>query len=129
MVFSGSEAWNVVRRLPAQVEAAAERLRRRAAFFGATDVDTEVATGAADVAILEVATRSEADLVVMGIAHRSSFERMLFGSTVRRVLRRATVPVLVIPVVGGAHTWPTEAVAEQISNPVRTEAGVDRVAA
>ena len=115
MVFSGSEAWEVVRRLPAQVEAVAERLRRKAAFFGADDVDTEVATGVADGAILEIATRSDADLVVMGIAHRSWLDRMLFGSTLRRVLRRATVPVLVVPVVAGAHTWPDEPVVEQIS--------------
>ena len=59
MVFSGGEAWEVVRRLPAQVEAVAERLRRKAAFFGADDVDTEVATGVADGAILEIATRSD----------------------------------------------------------------------
>src|ERR1700752_1957210 len=63
MVFSGSEAWEVVRRLPAQVETVAERLRRKAAFFGVHDVDTEVATGAADSAILEIAARNDADLV------------------------------------------------------------------
>ena len=108
MIFSGGEAWEVIRRLPAQKEAAAERLRRKAAFFGATDVDTEVATGLADGAILEIARRSDPDLIVMGSAHRSWLDRMLFGSTLRRVLRRATVPVLVVPVVAGAHAWPNE---------------------
>ena len=35
MVLSGSEAWEVARRMPAQVEAVAEGLRRKGAFFGA----------------------------------------------------------------------------------------------
>ena len=113
MAFSGSEAWEVVRRLPAQSEAVAERLRRRAAFPGAGAVDTEVATGVAHGAIVEIARRSDTDLIVMGISHRSWLDRVLFGSTLRRVLRRATVPVLVIPVVAGAHTWPDEAIVDE----------------
>ena len=124
MVFSGSEAWTVVRRLPGQMAAVAERLRRKAVSFGAHDVDTEVATGLADGAILETATRSDADLIVMGIAHRSWLDRLLFGSTLRRVLRRTTVPVLVVPAVAGAHTWPDKPVVR-----VWTESAVDRVAA
>jgi nucleotide-binding universal stress UspA family protein len=97
MVFSGSQAWKVIRRLPQQVAAVTERLRRRAAFFGANGVEIEVATGAADSAILEFAARGEADLVVMGIAHRSRLDRLALGSTLRSVLRRTTVPVLVVP--------------------------------
>ena len=129
MVFSGSEAWEVVRRLPARTEAVAERLRRTAAFFGARDVDTEVATGLTDGVILEIATRSQTDLIVLGVAHRSWLDRLLLGSTARRVLRRATVPVLVVPVVAGAHAWPDTLNIEQISSRVRTEPAVDRVAA
>ena len=118
MTFSGGGAWEVVRRLPARKEAAAERLRRKAAFFGADDVDTEVATGLADGAILEIARRSDPDLIVMGSAHRSWLDRVLFGSTLRRVLRRATVPVLVVPVVAGAHTWPNEHLVDQLGSRV-----------
>ena len=129
VVFSGSEAWEVVRRLPAQKEAVAERLRRRAAFLGADAIDTEVATGVVDGAILEIARRSDTDLIVMGIAHRSWLDRALFGSTLRRVLRRATVPVLVIPVVAGAHTWPDEVVVDQVSSREWAGSVVDRVAA
>ena len=83
----------------------------------------------ADGAILAIAARSDADLVVMGIAHRSWLDRLLFGSTLRRVLRRATVPVLVVPVVAGAHKRPDEPVVEQTSSHVRTQSAVDRVAA
>ena len=129
MVLSGGEAWEVARRMPAQVEAVAERLRRKGAFFGAEDVDIEIATGSADGAILEFATRSDADLVVMGIADRSWMDRLLFGSTLRRVVRRATVPVLAIPVVAGAHPWPDEPVVKEISSRVLTQSAVDRVAA
>ena len=128
MVLSGSEAWEVVRRFPARAQAVAARLRRKAALFGADDVDTEVATGVADGAILEVAARSDADLVVMGIAHRSWVDRLVVGSTLRRVLRRATVPVLVVPVVAGGHSWRVEGDEESISR-VWKEGAVDRVAA
>jgi nucleotide-binding universal stress UspA family protein len=129
MVLSGSEAWELVRRLPAQAAAVAERLRRRAALFGAHDVDTEVATGVADAAILDVAARHDADLVVMGIAHRSWLDRLLYGSILRRVLRRATVPVLVVPVVAGTHNWPDEPVFEQISGGRRTDSAAMRAVA
>ena len=92
-------------------------------------METEVVTGAADGAILESATRSEADLIVMGIANRSWLDRALFGSTLRRVLRRATVPVLAVPVVAGGRAWPDEAPGERISRRERTNSAVEPVAA
>ena len=129
MTFSGGGAWEAIRRLPAQKEAAAERLRRKASFFGAGDVDTEVATGLADGAILEIARRSDPDLIVMGSAHRSWLDRMLFGSTLRRVLRRSTVPVLVVPVVAGAHAWPNEHLVDQLGGRAQTDSAGGRIAA
>lgn len=127
--FSGSEAWEVIRRLPARLDATAQRLRRQAAFFGAADIATEVATGDAHGAILEVANRSDADLVVMGIAHRSWVDRALFGSTLRRVLRRASAPVLVVPVVAGAHTWPSEPVVARGGAAAVSETAGERLVA
>jgi nucleotide-binding universal stress UspA family protein len=129
MVLSGSEAWEVVWRLPAQMEAMAERLRRKVALFGAHDVDAEVATGVVDGAILQIAERSDADLVVIGVAHRSWLDRVVFGSTLRRVLRRATVPVLVVPVVAGAQTLPDEPVVVDVSSHVGSDSAARRVAA
>jgi nucleotide-binding universal stress UspA family protein len=129
MVLSGSEAWKVVRRLRAQLDAVADRLRRKAALFGVTSVDTQVTTGDADRAIVEIASRTDSDLIVMGIAHRSWLDRVLFGSTLRRVLRRATVPLLVIPVVAGAHAWPNEHDVDQLNSSVWAESSVERVAA
>lgn len=107
MAFSAIEALDAIDQLPADIAETEERLRRKAAFFGAEDVDTEVATGDADAAILDVAARQDADLIVMGIPHRSWLDRLLRGSILQRVLREATVPVLVVPVVAGAHDWPS----------------------
>jgi nucleotide-binding universal stress UspA family protein len=129
MTFTGGGAWDVVRRLPAQKDAAARRLRRRAALFGADDVDTEVATGLADVAILESARRSDPDLIVMGIAQRSWLDRLLSGSTLRHVLRRATVPVLLVPVAAGAHAWPDEHLVDEPGSRVWSDSAGGRVAA
>ena len=122
MVFSGSEAWEVTRQLPALTEAIAGRLRRKAAYFGSSDVDTLVATGGAGDAILDTAVESDADLVVMGVTDRSWLDRVLFGSTLRRVLRRTTAPVLVVPVVAGAHVWPDEPVVERSGRPAWPDA-------
>jgi nucleotide-binding universal stress UspA family protein len=130
MTFSGGGAWEVLRQLPAQKEAAAERLRRKASFFGADDVDTEVATGLADGAILESARRSDPDLIVMGSAHRSWLDRVLLRSTLRRVLRRARVPVLVVPVIAGAHSWLNEHLVDQLGSRVLSDSSAgERVAA
>lgn len=125
MVFSGSEAWELIRRLPAQRDAVAKRLRRKATAFGAHDVDTAVVTGSADGAILDSAERSDADVMVMGVPRRSWLDRLVFGSTLRRVLRRARIPVLVVPVTAGAHPWPIE----EIGSRGWTAAAVDRAAA
>lgn len=129
MVFSGGEAWARLQRLPAQQQAVAARLRRKAALLGAVDVDTEVTTGVAGGAILGTAGRSRADLIVMGVAHRSWLDRLLFGSTLRRVLRRATVPVLVVPVVAGAQAWPSEVAVDHAGSRGRRKVAAARIAA
>ena len=121
LVFSGSQAWEVVRRLPGRKDAVAARLRRKAAFLRAGDVDAVVATGAAVGAILENARRSNPDLIVMGSPHRSWFDRVLFGSTLRRVLRRATVPVL-----GGARRrWRSAMAEREATSPPARRPGMD----
>jgi nucleotide-binding universal stress UspA family protein len=105
MTFSGGAAWEVIRSLGAHEKAAAEWLRAKASRFGAGDVDTAVETGRSDDAILETARRVDPDLIVIGSARRSLFDRMLSASTLPGVLRRATVPVLVVPAVAGARPW------------------------
>jgi nucleotide-binding universal stress UspA family protein len=56
-----------------------------------------VHTGKAEVEILECAAVEKADLIVMGTHGLSGYRKMFFGSVTERVLRRAAVPVLIVP--------------------------------
>jgi nucleotide-binding universal stress UspA family protein len=82
-----------------------KRLQRKAASLGCADAEPVVVTGDAFRGIVTTAKERSADLIVMGVAPRGRFDEVLSGSTLRAVLRRATVPVLVVPVVGGGHEW------------------------
>ena len=104
-VFSGSEAWRLMKQLHAEAEVIGERLKRKALALGSGDVDAVVVTGDAYRGIVEAVTATAADLIVMGVAPRTWIDRAAFGSTLRAVLRRARVPVLVVPVIAGAHDW------------------------
>jgi nucleotide-binding universal stress UspA family protein len=105
MVFSGGEAARLLRGLPAEVRAIAERLKRKVRALRAGDAESLVVTGTPYRRIVETAASSNADLIVMGVAPRTSFDEAVFGSTLRAVLRRATMPVMVVPVVAGAQPW------------------------
>jgi hypothetical protein len=73
--------------------------------LGHRDAEPVVVTGDAPLGIIETATSTAADLIVMGVAPRTRIDEVVFGSTLRAVLRRATQPVLVLPVVAGAYEW------------------------
>lgn len=103
MVFSGGDARRVVQRLPLDAKAIAERLRREATELGLDTVEPVVVTGDPYRGIVETAAERNAGVIVMGVAPRHWLDQMMFGSTLRAVLRRATSPVLVLPVVAGAH--------------------------
>ena len=105
MALSGAEAWRLVQRLPAEVKVRSKRLKRKAMALGFADAEPVVVTGDAFRGIVATAKESNADLIVMGVAPRTRFDEALSGSTLRAVLRRATVPVLVVPVAGGAYEW------------------------
>ena len=105
MVFSGSEAWRVMQRLPAQERQMAGQLRQRAALLGDTNAQAQVVTGDPGPAIVSAASEADTDLVVMGVAPRTALDQWVFGSTLSTVLRRARTPVLVVPVIGGAEQW------------------------
>lgn len=68
------------------MEASLERDRAR----------TEIVFGQASNAIVEAATRLGSDLIVLGRRGKRPFRRMLLGSVVRDVLRKAPCPVLVV---------------------------------
>jgi nucleotide-binding universal stress UspA family protein len=61
-------------------------------------------------AILDAAERYGADLIVMGTHGRRGLQRVLLGSVAEGVLRRATVPVVVVP-ARAARTVAQEALA------------------
>jgi nucleotide-binding universal stress UspA family protein len=103
MSFSGGEAGRAARMLRDRAAQASERLREK--IPAEVRVDTRVATSAPHRAILDVAAEVDADVIVMGVAPRSRVDEVLFGSTLRRVLRSAKVPVLVLPVPAGAFKW------------------------
>jgi len=115
--LSGGEAWRLLQRLPAEVEALSKRLKRKAMALGSADAEPVVVTGNAFRGIVATAKDTYADLIVMGVAPRSRFDEALFGSTLRAVLSWATVPVLVVPVIGGAHEWIDEVQEDMIQAP------------
>ena len=105
MAFSGGEASKAIDEIHAQAATVAARLRREVPVAAAGQVDVRVTTGDPSRVILHVASDIHADLIVLGVPPRGRVDETLFGSTLRRVVRRATVPVLVLPVVAGAHEW------------------------
>jgi nucleotide-binding universal stress UspA family protein len=105
MVFSGGEAWRLAQRLPADAKVLGERLKRKAFAVGAGHAEPMVVTGDAHRGIVETATQTAADLIVMGVAPRTLIDEAVSGSTLRGVLRRSKTPVLVVPVIAGAHEW------------------------
>lgn len=66
--------------------------------WGKSRVSVEVKQGAPYAEITDTAREIEADLIVIGAHGRSPFVRMLIGSTVERVVRKATCPVLSVTI-------------------------------
>jgi nucleotide-binding universal stress UspA family protein len=90
----------------AVVERAESNLRHAASRLDAEGVPAEPHTYYDDpvTAILDASNRHCADLIVMSTHGRSGIGRMLYGSVTDQVLRRANVPVLVVPSIV-EHPW------------------------
>ncbi|HJQ96931.1 MAG TPA: universal stress protein, partial [Candidatus Polarisedimenticolaceae bacterium] len=71
-------------------------------------IEEHVRFGQAHREILTVAEAESADLIVMGSHGRGAIERLVFGSTVRKVIRAARCPVLVVP---AGYAWPATEIA------------------
>ena len=127
MVFSGAEARGAANRLQAQKTKVAQRLLKRVPAPARLRVDVRVTTGNPPRRILETASRVKADLLVMGVPPRSRLDEMLFGSTLRNVLRRTKIPVLVLSVPAGAHKWSEDTDGVAVAVPVRTTARAKRL--
>lgn len=75
-------------------------------------VETFVRDDLAPIAILDVAEKQSADVIVMSTHGRSGIGRWVMGSVADRILRASTVPVLLVRsnMVGGASTPSTSSV-------------------
>jgi nucleotide-binding universal stress UspA family protein len=75
-----------------------DELEKARDWFESNDIAVEVTTldGRPSQRILEFAGESEADLLVVAKHGVRGLERMLFGSTSKRVVRKANLPVLVV---------------------------------
>jgi nucleotide-binding universal stress UspA family protein len=104
-VYSGGRALRLIEEYRARVERINGELHLLVPP-GAVDwceVDAETVSGAPHDAIVTTAGRRGCDLVVMGLPRRPHLERLVTGSTVNRVLRRAPCPVLMVP--GSSAAW------------------------
>jgi len=72
-------------------------LEAMAEGVGCARVRTRVVTGLAHEKILAEAQRAKADAIVIGAHGQTLSERLLVGSTTERVLRKATLPIVVTP--------------------------------
>ncbi|MEZ5289039.1 MAG: universal stress protein [Vicinamibacterales bacterium] len=94
---------------PEPVQHALERsLRARVAVVAGEDADVIVraARGRADLALLELAEQSQADLVVTGSRQQQGIGRLLSPSVSRGLLHGAAVSVATVPAAVAAHRLP-----------------------
>ncbi|MDP3541025.1 MAG: universal stress protein [Elusimicrobiota bacterium] len=98
-------AWAGPEGLPAAVPPAAqeprvkveERLRRAAAGFPAGRLKLRTLHGWPPAALADLARPERADLLVMGTHGFCGLDRLLAGSASETIIRRAGIPVLVVP--------------------------------
>lgn len=101
--FDGARAsWRVLAQV-GHYSMQIDRLNRELARLASSealhwcDVETQTAPGAVHDTVASVAAAQRADLIVLGAAARPRLVRLVSGSTVTRVLRRASRPVLIVP--------------------------------
>jgi nucleotide-binding universal stress UspA family protein len=114
-VYTGFRAFRLMHEYRALVDASNRRLRSLVPMDAShwCEVDAVTVTGEPHHAICTVAAEAKADLVTMGVTRRRRrLERLVVGSTVDGVLRRAACPVLTTPgsatvASGVLPTWDT----------------------
>jgi nucleotide-binding universal stress UspA family protein len=90
-------------------------------------VFTHVATGAPGVAVAQLASDLEADLIVVGTHGRRGFQRLLLGSVAESVLRLAQCPVFVERPKGGTSEVPVIEPACPVCVETRKASGGERL--
>lgn len=103
-VFSGSEVAQRARYHAQRAAAAARSLVQfvPSSVLNGYRVKPVVGSGPPARRILETASETKADVIVMGVPRRSRLDEWLGGSTSLGVLRHANVPVLLVPEVRSA---------------------------
>ena len=98
-VYSGSRAFRLIDDYRARVARVDRELRSLIPpdALNWAEIDVATVSGRAHDAIIAAASEQRADLVVLGLPRRSRMEDLVAGSTVNRVLRRTTSPVLLVP--------------------------------
>lgn len=92
----------VTQRLRSEGEAAIEVIAAQARDDG-LDVVMDVCEGSPAKALIGYANENDVDLIAMGTAGRTGFDRYLLGSTTEHVIRRAEMPVLAVNARGRAN--------------------------
>lgn len=96
VAFSEAISEQMLKDLEKRGRQAVGEVAEQAGARGVSDVHTAVVRGAPHRAILDYADEHGADLVVVGTHGRKGLDRLLLGSVAERVLRTATVPVMVV---------------------------------
>jgi nucleotide-binding universal stress UspA family protein len=98
-VYSGGRAVRLIDEYRARVERRNAELHLLVppAALNWCDVEAETVSGVPHGAIVAAAKARQSDLIVMGLPRQSRLDRIVTGSTVKRVLRRAPCPVLMVP--------------------------------
>ncbi|MEW6468757.1 MAG: universal stress protein [Bacteroidota bacterium] len=93
---------------------------------GKVQVRSEVRAGFAVEEILDASKQHEVDLIVMGITGAGRISRALLGSNSASVLRKAAVPVLIVPAEARFSKIKTIVLAYDYSKPLPAQV-VDRI--
>lgn len=86
----------------------------RARLAGKVRCQTMVRKGSAQLEILDAAKELGSDLIILGSHGRTGVERLLMGSTVEKVVRRAGCPILIVRphehdfITGSPNDWQPE---------------------
>jgi nucleotide-binding universal stress UspA family protein len=104
--FPGVDARNAQTTAVTEAQKYLDSLASRMTAAGLT-IETAVPYGQAATEILDEISLRNADVLVMATHGRSDAGRWLYGSVADQVLRRATVPVVLVP-PRAAHAAPTD---------------------
>jgi nucleotide-binding universal stress UspA family protein len=98
-VYSGSRAFRMMQDFRTRVARVNRELQSLIPpdALNWAEIDVATVSGQAHESIVSAASARGADLIVLGLPRRFRVEEVVAGSTVHRVLRRTTSPVLLVP--------------------------------